>query len=1081
MSESSQGIDGIQHLQDHRPGAGDRVRMGFREVPFAARVSHLDPESGLWIYQESTLGDVLCQTCWYPSTRALAGWANAWPTVNAPPTKVTTPTDGGGARKSPVVTQDGSAPPTTSVGGGSASYSMGDWFSGIDAKKSSDSGNPKGFTRPPVWVDALPCSDGYSPDGRFQSRAITLDGTFPKPHRGMLGVAIASTSEGHQETLWFPTDPRLVAANADGDPAMSSLVCDLDSTGAIDPTRTAYLHSMLRVIKNPAGRFPFGGDNMLALNYAPSGRDGIAGFGAVYDRGTTQNGFAYSTPAVVTGELKAGPLDSLGRGTGMVLESVVKRQGTINFGGANVSGQGGMAVALMSRRQAYGPIEVGSGGGDQHEIGIDADGNKINSAHLSTASLFFGSPPKAGGDGPLDFLDWLYPKPKGGPEIMPVHLTWDPASKHDWLTGQKQGKWRWTSQTVIATGGGTPSKPKVTTPGDPPSPPNKPPTPVTPKEPPTITPPTITPTGAFSAAGVLGGGPVAGWGFGRGVGGKGSGGDRPGGPVGGSVSSGTGGEGEGGDPPPNQPGGGVAKSDGWIKPGDEPGGGMPGMTPDATGKGSSLGEGPAEGPNGDGPGPNPGGLWAPPYLGPGQDPGFPGHGWDPHRDGAGPEGTGGSLGVPIPSIPPGTIMLCPVPYAGTVRNYPYSGIPSVAAPGRSWDAAEGTTLNRPWRPGTDPEREARSGMQTGFPTILVRAPNTSRAAINMRTSTTPGSANVAENHRTSPTVARIEGWGAQRADGEWAYAARPGQGGRYEGGLSAGGWFLMPPQHSIDDYTVLPFVAPAGITPTTAYLAAAPGAYFGAGYPNTQTGELVTGYRWGTSSAGVLAFQRLSSSGVATTVFGGDASSGFQFREGGATLLTVGSIADGYVLTRSGTSIVGVAPSGVAATVVNRVQAQTDVVSSTTETSIYTFTVPGGTLGSTRALRLTLGGDFLNNTGTSKIPVLRVKYGGTTLFDDSLVLVSTAADRRGWNLVAVLTAYASASVQEVTGYLNMSAAVAPSSGFGHPSSSTSVHGAFGGASAEDSTGNLDLVVTIQLETNSASYSWRLRQAMLELL
>jgi hypothetical protein len=63
----------------------------------------------------------------------------------------------------------------------------------------------------------------------------------------------------------------------------------------------------------------------------------------------------------------------------------------------------------------------------------------------------------------------------------------------------------------------------------------------------------------------------------------------------------------------------------------------------------------------------------------------------------------------------------------------------------------------------------------------------------------------------------------------------------------------------------------------------------------------------------------------------------------------------------------------------------TDVTfsNSAAEQTIYSFSVPGGTLGTLGMLRLTIDNVFLNNTGAQRTFTLRVKYGATTLFQEA--------------------------------------------------------------------------------------------------
>lgn len=88
------------------------------------------------------------------------------------------------------------------------------------------------------------------------------------------------------------------------------------------------------------------------------------------------------------------------------------------------------------------------------------------------------------------------------------------------------------------------------------------------------------------------------------------------------------------------------------------------------------------------------------------------------------------------------------------------------------------------------------------------------------------------------------------------------------------------------------------------------------------------------------------------------------------------------------------AGSALATTVLDRDVVTADVVNTTVETVVYSFLVPAGILGTNRALRLTLIGDYLSVLGRSL--TLRIKYGGTTFFASNfggLVITANAARR----------------------------------------------------------------------------------------
>ena len=66
--------------------------------------------------------------------------------------------------------------------------------------------------------------------------------------------------------------------------------------------------------------------------------------------------------------------------------------------------------------------------------------------------------------------------------------------------------------------------------------------------------------------------------------------------------------------------------------------------------------------------------------------------------------------------------------------------------------------------------------------------------------------------------------------------------------------------------------------------------------------------------------------------------------------------------------------------VLTRLVAEQDIVSSTTETDLLAYSVPASTLGTDKALRVTIKADYLNNSGSSRTFTLKIKYGATTMY-----------------------------------------------------------------------------------------------------
>jgi hypothetical protein len=125
----------------------------------------------------------------------------------------------------------------------------------------------------------------------------------------------------------------------------------------------------------------------------------------------------------------------------------------------------------------------------------------------------------------------------------------------------------------------------------------------------------------------------------------------------------------------------------------------------------------------------------------------------------------------------------------------------------------------------------------------------------------------------------------------------------------------------------------------------------------------------------------------------------------------------GYVLTAGGA---GADPSWVSTVVspsLNRDVAEATVgPSDTAETTVFSYTVPGGTLSTNKMLRVTLLGDYFNNSGGTSTFTVRAKFGGTTFFSANPTLAALAT-RRQVVLNLTLSAFNSTSAQVGSGSL----------------------------------------------------------------
>lgn len=113
------------------------------------------------------------------------------------------------------------------------------------------------------------------------------------------------------------------------------------------------------------------------------------------------------------------------------------------------------------------------------------------------------------------------------------------------------------------------------------------------------------------------------------------------------------------------------------------------------------------------------------------------------------------------------------------------------------------------------------------------------------------------------------------------------------------------------------------------------------------------------------------------------------------------------------------------------------------ETTIMSVSITGGTLGSTGIITGKITGKFINNSGAGRTAAVKLKYGATTLATLTAISISAGVSDEDFVTHFMLAANAGASAQR--GSLN-----AP-----HDSANY-------GAAAEDSSGDLNLVITMQL-------------------
>ncbi len=166
----------------------------------------------------------------------------------------------------------------------------------------------------------------------------------------------------------------------------------------------------------------------------------------------------------------------------------------------------------------------------------------------------------------------------------------------------------------------------------------------------------------------------------------------------------------------------------------------------------------------------------------------------------------------------------------------------------------------------------------------------------------------------------------------------------------------------------------------------------------------------------------------------------------------------------------------------NRVATELVVSDTSNETDIYNYTIPAGLLGTTKMVRLTLGGKYKNQSGAAYAITIRVYFGSTKIYDDVSSTHVSSANERCFFLDLWLANQNANNVQKMNGYLSMSDPAGTTAGLGDiADSSISWQSNIRGEAAEDSSADKILKVTIQHGIANANTIFTRDYALLELL
>jgi hypothetical protein len=192
----------------------------------------------------------------------------------------------------------------------------------------------------------------------------------------------------------------------------------------------------------------------------------------------------------------------------------------------------------------------------------------------------------------------------------------------------------------------------------------------------------------------------------------------------------------------------------------------------------------------------------------------------------------------------------------------------------------------------------------------------------------------------------------------------------------------------------------------------------------------------------------------------------------GYTLATL-TAGGGFGVT-NGSGVITLTPNS---RILDKVTTEQDVTATATETSVYSFSVPGGTLSTSNAIRLTLTGYAAVNAGADTLNI-RVKFGGTTIAAGNMSMAASALG--GTKLEAIISANNATNSQRSDVFLSQASVGATTDGTYDTSPGIRLTAA-NSSLAIDSTANQTLQVTVQWGSNSATNHYKRWLVMTELI
>jgi len=156
-----------------------------------------------------------------------------------------------------------------------------------------------------------------------------------------------------------------------------------------------------------------------------------------------------------------------------------------------------------------------------------------------------------------------------------------------------------------------------------------------------------------------------------------------------------------------------------------------------------------------------------------------------------------------------------------------------------------------------------------------------------------------------------------------------------------------------------------------------------------------------------------------------------------------------------------------------------DITNTTTETDLFSVSIPANMLGTDKTIRAQMTGTFEANSGTPTM-TFKVIYGTTTMFQDVSATLSASAVKGALEIILYLQAHNATNSQELGGAIRLGNRAAPAVGVGDIAVG-GTGGSLQGAATEDSTTALNFKMTLSWSAANSTYHCIRRFGLVELL